>query len=1078
MHKKFFGKGSAMLLAAAMTFNTALVTSPLVMAASETRFEFEKATITGDITVEKNANASGGSYLKMTESGTINIDFEVETGGMYDLTIYAGGLGSAKQQAFFINGVDQGSLSIPKNDTGFDAITFTVKLNKGKNALTIEKSWGWSAFDYFTVKPAELAPIKALDVTPCDINATAETRSLMNYLSEVYGKHIISGQQEIYSGGPHGLEYEFEYLKETTGHYPAIRGFDYGNFCCPCYGSNDGSTDRIIDWVKDKNGIATASFHLNVPTDFESYTIGSKLDWGKTTYTQHTDFSPSKAATEGTKENKYYIQSLEILAKEFKELEEQGIPVIWRPLHEAEGGGGESASWFWWGREGSEAYKKLWIYTYKTLTETYGCHNLIWEWNSYNFSTSANWYPGDEYVDIIGYDKYNCTDWSTDPPTLRHNDSSISSTFYGIMDKYDSAKMIAMAENDCFSTVENLTSEKAGWLYFCTWYDGGAADNNFLTNSAFNTKEDTIEMYQSDYCITLDELPTDLYKRNITPVDPSKTTTRSTKPTTTTTTTTTAPVPTGKDPSKITVDGNGVVNVKLPRPADTIYLNVDLPKDVTYANGCLGASVALGGKYYWVNMQWETTKSGIIKFKPADSIYNITLADDETDYSKDKEISAAVKEILAKTTDFQWQKWYAQNAAEEAVDTDNINLLGVYIDAEGSTVVTPPVNDGKGFYVVGQTIRDANGQEFEMRGVNIAHAWYKDKTEQSIKAAADLGSNCVRIVCSDGAKWDKTSASELEDIIEWCKENKQVCILEAHDATGSNNIADIVAAAEYWTEMKDILNANSRYVILNIANEWYGDWQSSTWADGCKQAIKVVRDAGIKNMIMIDCAGWGQYPTSIKEEGAAVFASDPDKNTVFSMHMYEYAGGTAEMVKNNIDGALNCGAPVLVGEFGYKHTDGDVDEETVMSYCKQKRMGYLAWSWKGNSGGVEYLDLANSWDGSKLSEWGEIYFNTIAGDSKIASVFTVNPSDIVWGDANCDGEVRLNDAVLVLQSIGNPDAYGIKGTDPSHITEKGMKNADVYENGSGLTSNDAIRIQQHILELIDNLDLPKPPATV
>lgn len=77
--------------------------------------------------------------------------------------------------------------------------------------------------------------------------------------------------------------------------------------------------------------------------------------------------------------------------------------------------------------------------------------------------------------------------------------------------------------------------------------------------------------------------------------------------------------------------------------------------------------------------------------------------------------------------------------------------------------------------------------------------------------------------------------------------------------------------------------------------------------------------------------------------------------------------------------------------------------------------------------------------------------------------------DRVWGDANCDGEVKINDAILILQSIGNPDAYGANGSDPTHITDEGMKNADVYENGTGLTSQDAILIQQYILSLVATL---------
>lgn len=74
-----------------------------------------------------------------------------------------------------------------------------------------------------------------------------------------------------------------------------------------------------------------------------------------------------------------------------------------------------------------------------------------------------------------------------------------------------------------------------------------------------------------------------------------------------------------------------------------------------------------------------------------------------------------------------------------------------------------------------------------------------------------------------------------------------------------------------------------------------------------------------------------------------------------------------------------------------------------------------------------------------------------------------------WGDANCDGEVRINDAILILQSIGNPDVYGLTGSDPTHITDEGLKNADVYENGTGLTTQDAILIQQYILGLVGTL---------
>ena len=543
---------------------------------------------------------------------------------------------------------------------------------KGENTITIKGSWGWTNFDYITLEEASLGEIKATQTNTCDPNATEETKKVMAYLASVYGEHILSGQQEIYKYGPHDMEYEFNYIQEKTGKLPAIRGFDYGNFCCPAFGSDDGSTERVIAWAA-KGGLATASFHLNVPTDFASYTIGSKIDWGQTTYSEKTDFSPSKAAEEGTKENQYYTQALDTLAEQFLILQEKGIPVIWRPLHEAEGGGGENGSWFWWGREGSKAYRQLYIYTYKYLTETKGCHNLIWEWNSYAYSTSENWYPGDAYVDIIGYDKYNCTDWSSGSPVLKHNDSAISSTFYTIMNKYNSAKMVAMAECDSFSTVENLTTEKAGWLYFMPWYDGGSDDINFLSNPVFNTEKDLIDMYTSDYCITLDELP----KFSDIEVDPDATNpVENTEPT---------------EPEEghaiIGTDGKGNFSIDLPEAGDTYCVTVTLPDGATYANGGLGVSVPLDGVYYWANVQWEAKASGTVELNLADNLLNVTYndADNKPVVVEDEAIIEAVKTALSKQTSFQGQVWYVDKG-----ETTDVAITDAYVKSAGSTDPTEP----------------------------------------------------------------------------------------------------------------------------------------------------------------------------------------------------------------------------------------------------------------------------------------------------------------------------------------------------------------------------------------------------
>lgn len=78
-------------------------------------------------------------------------------------------------------------------------------------------------------------------------------------------------------------------------------------------------------------------------------------------------------------------------------------------------------------------------------------------------------------------------------------------------------------------------------------------------------------------------------------------------------------------------------------------------------------------------------------------------------------------------------------------------------------------------------------------------------------------------------------------------------------------------------------------------------------------------------------------------------------------------------------------------------------------------------------------------------------------------------NDIVYGDANCNGTLELSDAILIMQSLANPSKYGVGGEDPTHMTEQGRVNGDVYERGGGLTGNDALAIQKRLLNLIPSL---------
>ncbi|MBR6670980.1 MAG: glycoside hydrolase, partial [Ruminococcus sp.] len=232
-------------------------------------------------------------------------------------------------------------------------------------------------------------------------------------------------------------------------------------------------------------GIAAVSWHWSVPLEKGSSDAAFYVESANPVF---TTFSISKALEEGTWENEVLMADIDYIAEQLKKLKDADVPILWRPLHEAEG------AWFWWGAEGPENCKKLYRLLYDKLTNEYGINNLIWQWTSSTSPSADEWYPGDDVVDMVTYDKYNAKDGL---PNL----SSIASTFYSLVKSTEGEKIVAMSENDTIPSLENLINDKAAWLYFCPWY------MNYLTSEQNNPVENLIEMYNSEYCITLDELP-------------------------------------------------------------------------------------------------------------------------------------------------------------------------------------------------------------------------------------------------------------------------------------------------------------------------------------------------------------------------------------------------------------------------------------------------------------------------------------------------------------------------------------------------------------------------------------------
>ncbi|ACU35778.1 cellulase family glycosylhydrolase [Actinosynnema mirum] len=298
-----------------------------------------------------------------------------------------------------------------------------------------------------------------------------------------------------------------------------------------------------------------------------------------------------------------------------------------------------------------------------------------------------------------------------------------------------------------------------------------------------------------------------------------------------------------------------------------------------------------------------------------------------------------------------------------------------------------------GFTISGGRLLDANGNDFVLRGVNHAHTWYPTRTRQALADVKALGANSVRVVLASGDRWTRNDAADVADVIAQCKANRLICVLEVHDTTGygeQSGAIPLSKAVDYWVGVKSALVGQEKYAILNIGNEPYGNTGYAAWTADTRSALTRLRAEGFTHTIMVDAPNWGQdWAFTMRDNAASVFAADPQRNTIFSIHMYGVFDTAAE-VDDYLGRFVAAGLPIAVGEFGDMHSDGDPNEDAIFAAAQRLRLGYLAWSWSGNGGGVEYLDLAVDFNAAQLSAWGQRTFNGANGikaTSREASVF-------------------------------------------------------------------------------------------
>ena len=277
-------------------------------------------------------------------------------------------------------------------------------------------------------------------VTP---GATPEARALLRFLYDACGKTTLSGQHNQLNvmSGPS------EEVEALTGSYPLVWGGEWG------FSDENNDLDnvayrpRLIEEIRAQHAagrVVCVTYHQASPT------VGEPCLFMGGVFVSITDEEYESILTDGTPLNRVWAEHVDRLAEAFKTLQSEGVPLVFRPYHEMNGG------WFWWGGR-PERFLRLWAMLYERYTDRHGLRNLLWAWNPDKPHPGIEAYlPGNDRVDLLGTDIYP-----------REGKETYPQEWYDRMKALSQDKPLALSEFSELPDAETLARQP--WAYVMSW---------------------------------------------------------------------------------------------------------------------------------------------------------------------------------------------------------------------------------------------------------------------------------------------------------------------------------------------------------------------------------------------------------------------------------------------------------------------------------------------------------------------------------------------------------------------------------------------------------------------------------
>lgn len=451
-----------------MNLLLALLLLPFGGVYSEILIEAEDAEAFGvEVATEREGFSGAGYVTGFDEQGdSLRFAFDVE-GGVYALWARIALGGRASQTTFRLDGESMQRTIFGTGGVFDERYLGEYWLGAGTHSVVLQ---GPFDVDYLRIELVVYEGPPRPSDNLVDPQATASARDLHRFLLNAYGEYILSGQQNLN---------EIQYIRNVTGKEVVVGGFDLMEYSPSRieHGASPGrAVESWIDWASS-DGIVALMWHWNAPTDLRNVP-GS--EWWRGFYTSATTFDLAAALADTTSERyALLLRDIDAIAIQLRKFADADVPLLWRPLHEAAGG------WFWWGAKGAAPFVQLWRLMYHRLVDLHDLHNLIWVYT--HEPGAIQWYPGHEYVDIVGRDVY-----ASSHQVLMKSDWEELQSFYG------ERKLVALSESGTLPDPDVITDYGIWWSWFSLW------NGNFIRDVDHDYLRRVLE---SERVLTRDELP-------------------------------------------------------------------------------------------------------------------------------------------------------------------------------------------------------------------------------------------------------------------------------------------------------------------------------------------------------------------------------------------------------------------------------------------------------------------------------------------------------------------------------------------------------------------------------------------